>query len=159
MDTRELIRTQFDYNYALYRRLWDSIAILSDEQFVLDVDYSHGSIRNQMMHVTMVDKRWLLGLQEHPDARGFSLNPSDYPTRESVRALWDGVSKEVIDYVAALDEAGLTRTPRGMSGPEWQVLIHMANHGTDHRAQILRALHDFGAPTFDQDLILHLWNR
>ena len=75
MDTLELIRTQFDYNYALYRRLWDSIAILSDEQFVLDVDYSHGSIRNQMMHVTMVDKRWLLGLQEHPDGPGIQPQP------------------------------------------------------------------------------------
>ena len=159
MDTLELIRTQIDYNYALYRRLWDSITTLSDEQFVSDVDYSHRSIHNQMMHVTVVDKRWLLGLQEHPDGRGFSLSPSDYPTRESVRALWDGVSKEVIDYVAGLDEAGLTRTPQGMGGPAWQVLIHMVNHGTDHRAQILRALHDFGAPTFDQDLILHLWTR
>ena len=39
----------------------------------------------------------------------------------------------------------------------WQVLIHVANHGTDHRAQILRALHDLGIPTFDQDLILYLW--
>jgi uncharacterized damage-inducible protein DinB len=37
------------------------------------------------------------------------------------------------------------------------VLLHVANHGTDHRAQLLRALHDFGAPTFDQDLILYLW--
>ena len=159
MDTLELIRTQFDYNYALYRRLWDSINTLSDEQFVEDVDYSHGSIHNQMIHVTMVDKRWLMGLQEDPDGRAFSLSPSDYPTRGSVRALWDGVSKEVIDYVAGLDEAGLTRTAQGMSGPVWQVLIHMVNHGTDHRAQILRALHDFGAPTFDQDLILHLWVR
>ncbi len=159
MDILELIRTQIDYNYGLYRRVWDSISTLTDEQFVLDVDYSHGSIRNQMMHVTVVDKRWLLGLQEHPDARGFGLSPSDYPTRESVRALWDGVSKEVIDYVVSLDEAGLARTPQGMGGPVWQVLVHMVNHGTDHRAQILRSLHDFGAPTFDQDLVLYLWNR
>jgi uncharacterized damage-inducible protein DinB len=33
----------------------------------------------------------------------------------------------------------------------------MVNHGTDHRAQVLRSLHDFGAPTFNQDLIIHLW--
>lgn len=159
MDTLELIRTQIDYNYGLYRRVWDSISTLTDEQFIQEIDYSHGSIRNQMMHVTVVDKRWLLGLQENPDARAFSLSPSDYPTRESVRALWDGVSKDVIDYVVGLDEAGLARTPQGMGGPAWQVLVHMVNHGTDHRAQILRALHDFGAPTFDQDLILYLWNR
>jgi uncharacterized damage-inducible protein DinB len=46
-----------------------------------------------------------------------------------------------------------------MGGPAWQVLAHVVNHGTDHRAQILRLLDRYGAPTFDQDLILHLWAR
>jgi uncharacterized damage-inducible protein DinB len=44
-----------------------------------------------------------------------------------------------------------------MMGPTWQVLSHLVNHGTDHRAQVLRALHELGAPTFSQDLIHHLW--
>lgn len=35
----------------------------------------------------------------------------------------------------------------------------MANHGTDHRAQILRTLYDLGAPTFSQDLIMYLWSK
>ncbi|MBK7915376.1 MAG: hypothetical protein IPJ94_03790 [Chloroflexi bacterium] len=26
----------------------------------------------------------------------------------------------------------------------WQVLLHVANHGTDHRAQLLRLLNDLG---------------
>jgi uncharacterized damage-inducible protein DinB len=30
---------------------------------------------------------------------------------------------------------------------------------TDHRAQMLRTLHDFGAPTFEQDMIFYLWGR
>jgi hypothetical protein len=34
----------------------------------------------------------------------------------------------------------------------WVGLLQNAHHGTDHRAQILRALHDRGAPTFEQNL-------
>jgi hypothetical protein len=35
----------------------------------------------------------------------------------------------------------------------------MVNHGTDHRAQVLRILTDFGAPAFDQDLMVWLGNK
>ncbi|MBS1253465.1 MAG: hypothetical protein MAG451_02514 [Anaerolineales bacterium] len=111
------------------------------------------------MHVATVDGRWLRGLKELPDARQFHHDPADFPTRESARALWDSTAQDVTDYVGSLDDEDLERQPRGMQGPVWHVLAHLVNHGTDHRAQILSALHDFGAPTFDQDLIFHLWSR
>jgi uncharacterized damage-inducible protein DinB len=41
----------------------------------------------------------------------------------------------------------------------WQVLIHVVNHGTDHRAQILRILHDFGLKTTSQDFIFYVYDR
>jgi uncharacterized damage-inducible protein DinB len=41
----------------------------------------------------------------------------------------------------------------------WQVLLHVVNHGTDHRAQVLRILHDFGAPTTAQDYIFYVYDN
>ncbi len=155
----ELAQTMIAYNDALHRRMWESIMKLSDEQFVKEIDYSHGSVRNQMVHLAGVDGRWLRGLKEQPDARTFRPAPADYATRQSAYALWDEVAGEVTEYASGLDEAALLVTPERMYGPRWQVLLHMVNHGTDHRAQVLRILHDVGAPTFDQDLILHLWRR
>ena len=92
-----------------------------------------------------------------PDARSYNPPPDEYPTREAAFDLWESVAEEFSAYSASLSEADLLGVPPGMPGPAWQVLLHVANHGTDHRAQILRALHDVGAPTFDQDLIMHLW--
>lgn len=40
----------------------------------------------------------------------------------------------------------------------WKILLHMVNHGADHRAQIMARLHELGAHTFEHDLILHLWS-
>jgi uncharacterized damage-inducible protein DinB len=151
------IMTLFEYNYALYGRLWDSISQLTNEQFIEEIDYAHGSIRNQMVHVITVDTRWRRGLQGDANARSFNYDPNNHPTRASVRALWDDNAQAMQAYVADLDEAVLDHAPPGMPGPLWQVLLHLVNHGTDHRAQILRQLHDLGAPTFDQDLIIHLW--
>jgi len=47
----------------------------------------------------------------------------------------------------------------GIPGPNWQALLHLANHGTDHRSTVLEHLHALGVPTFDQDLILWLWGK
>jgi uncharacterized damage-inducible protein DinB len=41
----------------------------------------------------------------------------------------------------------------------WQVLLHVANHATDHRAQILRVLHDLGAETTYQDYIFYVYGH
>lgn len=35
----------------------------------------------------------------------------------------------------------------------WQVLLHVVNHGTDHRSQVLRLLNDAGVKTEYQDYI------
>lgn len=155
----EPIHTYIEYHHALTRRVWESIEHLSDEQFVTEIPYSHGSIRNLMVHLATTDARWLRGLQGQPDARWLTFHPEDYPTRRAAQALWEQIAQEGLDYVAGLDDEGMQRVPQGMGEPAWQVLLHIVNHGTDHRSQVLRALHDFGAPTFDQDFITYLWSR
>ena len=156
MQNLEIIQTMIDYNYTLHHRLWQSIMTLSDEQFVADIPYSHGSIRNHMVHLARVDVSWLRGLKGDATARSYRLNPEDYPTRTSVREVCDSAEQEVRDYLATLDDNVLASTPQGMPLPVWQTLLHLVNHGTDHRGQVLRALHDFGAVTFDQDLAFYL---
>jgi uncharacterized damage-inducible protein DinB len=63
------------------------------------------------------------------------------------------------DDVAALSESELEQNPDNVPASRWQVLMQLVNHGTDHRATILQALHALEAPTFEQDFILWLWHR
>jgi uncharacterized damage-inducible protein DinB len=37
------------------------------------------------------------------------------------------------------------------------VLLHVVNHGTDHRAQLLRTLNDLGLDTTAQDYIFYCY--
>lgn len=155
----EIVRAMIDYNYACHRRVWESIMALTDEQFTQEIPYSQGSIRNHMVHLATVDGGWLRDLKESPDADTFRYDPVDYPTRESARGLCQRAAEEVIAYVDTLDESALQYQPKELPLTVWQTLIHLVNHGTDHRAQVLRALHDYGAPTFDQDLVYHFLDR
>jgi uncharacterized damage-inducible protein DinB len=153
----ELIQSMMAYNEAMRRRLWQSTMQLTDGQFVAETDYSHGSIRNQMVHLATVDGRWLRGLKGQPEARFFNLDPAGYPTRQAAYDVWAEVSEAMMAYVGSLSEVAVHRVPAGMYGPAWQILLHVVNHGTDHRAQVLQVLASYGAPTFEQDLIMYLW--
>jgi uncharacterized damage-inducible protein DinB len=157
MSMIQMIQTYMNYNDAMTRRIWGSIRMISDHQFVNRFDYSHGSIRDIVVHMAVVDGRWLRGLKEEPEARSYTADAAIYHTIQSAYEFWNASANQLMDYVKSLDESKLSETPIGMYGPVWHVLLHLVNHGTDHRAQILWALHELEAPTFDQDFILFEW--
>ena len=160
MTTVEMVRTFIEYHIVMTRRVWGSIEQLSDEQFVADDSYSRGSIRNLMVHLANTDSNWLAGLKNIPEEQDAPRRKyEDYPERATVRAFWDANAKDLADYAETLTESGLSENPLDIQNPRWQVLLHIINHGTDHRATILQKLHEFGAPTFDQDFIMWIWSR
>jgi uncharacterized damage-inducible protein DinB len=67
------------------------------------------------------------------------------------------------DYLAKLQDAMLFEKPFAEGEDKdlilWQVLLHVVNHGTDHRAQLLRILHDMGVKTKAQDFIFYVYDH
>jgi uncharacterized damage-inducible protein DinB len=157
----DAFRHFYDYHFAENRKLWDRyVAQLSDEQFTQPVDYSRGSVRDQILHLISCDTSWFSGLRgvEIPE----DLNPADFPDRESIRAHWDQVEQTMRGYLAELRDETLFDTP--LEGEDkdlivWQVLLHVVNHGTDHRAQLLRQLNDLGVKTEYQDYIFYVYEK
>lgn len=153
----DMIKTFIEYHHAMTRRVWDSVDKITDEQFLADDAYSRGSIRNLMVHLASTDRRWLAGLKNQPDVG--HLKFEEFPTRAAARAIFENVAKELTEYAHALNGYGLVENPHDIPSPRWTVLLHLVNHGTDHRATVLQKLTELGAPTFDQDFILWLWSR
>lgn len=156
----DAFRQLYDYHISENRKIWDNyIMSITQEQFVQDVDYSVGSIRNHVVHLMAVDDSWFAGLRkvERPEW----LQPEDFPDRDQIRAHWDGVEQRMKDYLGTVTDEVLFQPPfpdkpRDNNMLLWQVLIHVANHGTDHRAQMLRLLHDVGVETGPQDMVFYL---
>ena len=156
----ELIRTFAEYHLDMTRRVWESIGHITEEQFLADDVYSRGSIRNLMVHLAATDSNWLAGLKNIPeDQDPPTMTLEDYSNRAIVREFWDQTAKDLADYMATLTEPQLNENPVDIPHSRWQVFVHMINHGTDHRSTILQRLHEFGAPTFDQDFIYWLRSK
>jgi len=153
----ELIKTYIEYHIHITRRVWDSIQQITDEQFIADDAYSRGSIRNLMVHLISTDRRWLAGLKNLPDVG--HLKFEDYSTRAEVNQIFEQVANDLNEYSTLLTAEELDQNPNDVPNSRWQVILHIINHGTDHRSTVLQRLHEFGAPTFDQDFISYLWSR
>jgi uncharacterized damage-inducible protein DinB len=152
-----MVKTFIEYHIDMTRRVWDSIHQITDEQFLADDAYSRGSIRNLMVHLASTDRRWLSGLKNGPDAG--HLKFEDYPTRVASRELFETTAKDFSNYITAMTKEELDQKPPEFTHPRWAVLLHLVNHGTDHRSTVLQKLTEFGAPTFDQDFIIWLWSK
>ena len=152
------------YHYGMFERVWECAHDLTGNQFVAESDYSFGSVRNHFVHCLNVDRRWLARLKGGaPPPR---LKATDYPDQAALFVEWEHICQRVLAYVGSLTEQELNETMQvDLDGrnlearrfQRWEILLHMANHGTDHRAQILARLHELGAETIEQDLILHWW--
>lgn len=152
----------YEYHFSENRKLWERIMTLSPEQFTQPVDYSHGSMREQIIHLFSVDDVWFSELQGVEPSE--PIPPADYDDREGLRARWDSVEQKMRRYLAGLRDEMVFDKPIQEPAEDkdlavWQVLLHVANHGTDHRAQILRLLHDMGVETTSQDYIFYVYDH
>ncbi|HTP03272.1 MAG TPA: DinB family protein [Anaerolineales bacterium] len=155
-------RHLYGYHFSENRAMWDRyVASLTQEQFTQEAGYSHGSVRNQLVHMVSADQTWFTPL------RGLSvpdmMDPARFDDRNALRAYWDGLEGDMRAYLAALRDDMLFTRPFGAGEDEnlilWQVLIHVVNHGTDHRAQLLRLLNDMGVKTVSQDYIFYVYDH
>jgi len=153
----------YDYHFSENRKIWENYIVpLSYEEYIKDVDYSQGSVRDQVVHLMSVDEVWFSELRGVEPSEPV---PSDnFDDRKIIRAYWDSVEQSMRDYLAELRDDMLFDMP--IEVPEedknlivWQVLLHVVNHGTDHRAQLLRVLNDLGVKSTSQDYIFYVYDN
>lgn len=165
MDAKK-IETLLDYHYGVFEAVWVCVNRLNARQFVAESDYSLGSVRNHLVHCMNVDDRWIARLKGlAPPAR---LAPADFPDQAAARLKWERIQEGVLQSARSMTDVALNesiwvelpdRFPEARRFNRWEILLHIVNHGTDHRAQILLRLHQLSANTFEQDFILHLWRE
>jgi uncharacterized damage-inducible protein DinB len=155
------IRQLFEYHFfENHKLIADYASQLSPAQYIQPIAYSHGSVRDQLIHMMRVDEAWF------SDLRGEALpetqDGQDYPDLDSLWVEWVRIEQKMREYLKGVSDEELMDKP--LEGEDqdlrlWQVLVHVVNHGTDHRAQILRALNDLGIKTHSQDFIFYVYEN
>ena len=147
------------YEYSLWADglMLEAAAALTHEQLFHEHGHSWGSVHGVLVHMMSAEWIWLRRWQgESPKA---VLKPEDFPVLSALRAHWNGLKAELHDFVAGQTEESLERfvTYTNTKGkvftlPLWQLMAHLANHGTHHRGELAAMFALLGASHPEDEL-------
>jgi uncharacterized damage-inducible protein DinB len=160
----EYLRTLIDYNFWANERVLLAADKVSEAQFLAPAHFSWGGLRGTLVHTLSAEWSWRSRWQGvSPSA---PLAPEEYPTVSALRTRWRAEQAAMREFVAKLTEPALGQTVKymRMSGgasaePLWQLIIHVVNHGTQHRAEAAALLTEFGHSPGDLDFIVFVRER
>lgn len=151
------IRVLYDYLFWAHDRTLPAVERLTTEDFVRDLGASHGSVRGTLVH--LMGAEWLYLSRWHgvfPDAM---LDPAGFPTVGAVEERWSGIRRELRAFLGQLRDTHLSsvfryRNLRGedVSLPLYVTLVHVVNHNTYHRGQVVSLLRMLGQKPEATDL-------
>lgn len=146
---RSTLLTHIDYTLWASSKLLDAAGRLSDEELTRDLRVSHTSLLGTLQHIFYADRIWLSRL-EGRTLSSFT-DPDPGPGVEALKEHWPVVIKSLRDFVeyapSSLFEEELAF--RRLNGDaqrmtHWKVLLHIVNHATLHRGQVMAMLRQMG---------------
>src|SRR3954452_4902854 len=158
MRVRDL-QALYDYHYWANGRILDTATRVTNEQFAAPAPVPSGSLRGTLIHTIGAERTWLARWESRPPVPRAQDDQS--ATVASLTALWGETETALRAYLASLDDDALDRahcyTRSGgqtLTKSLWQTLVHVVNHGTQHRSEAAMLLTMYGASPGDLDLSL-----
>ena len=147
-------RLHLRYSAWASARILAAVTALPAEALTRDLSVSHESILKTLGHLQFADWIWYTR----------TVAPFDRPaeTLESIETAWPDLAKKWITFADALTDADLTKIVhyKSMDGKPfenvmWQVILHVVNHATLHRGQIMAMLRQVGVKPPATDLLFY----
>lgn len=159
--SRELLLTHFDYTLWASSKLLDAAGRLSEEELTRDLNVSHTSLLGTLQHIYYADRIWLARLEGRV---GQFADPEPGPNVAALKEHWPVVIKGLRDFVELAPEGLFDEELhfKRLNGDQqhmehWKVLLHIVNHATLHRGQVMAMLRQLGhVPPGTDYLFYHL---
>ena len=147
-----------NYNFWANEQFINWLEKEEDSIFSQEVKSSFSTIRDNIFHLWHAEYGWMQALQEKEWAKPPNSNDT-ISNRELLYSFIDS-SRELTDYVQSLDHEMMSRKISLSSEREVHrndILLHVFNHSTFHRGQIITIARNLGLETFPRtDYIYYL---
>ena len=143
------------YNFWADEQIITACEKITTEEFTRKIIPNPGwdSLRGILIHLLDAELGWRLNL-ESLDASEI-LDEANFSTVSDLRNRWELERKAWMKYAAGLSEEILNAS-RGDALKVWQVIVHVVNHGTQHRSEAAAILtgYDQSPGELDFDIFL-----
>ena len=160
------LRSLYAYNAWATGRILAAAAPLTPEQLNAPGQAGRGSIRDTLIHQLDAHQGWLSwwdGSKSAEEAYASRLDPDALPDVAALERQWQAIDRQMSAFLASLTDDDMARPygfdlPNGqhLEMPLWGMLLHIANHNTQHRTEAAAMLTEFGHSPGDLDLIFFL---
>lgn len=144
------IQLLFDYNYWANQLMLTTAVNLSPEQFTQPTDFPWGDVRRTLIHLLDAEHMWRNLCQTSQVVNPRLGEIEEFPTLESIADYWHIEEQAMRAYLNSLTDDDVESILR-YDIPEgtrervlWHCLVHVVNHGTQHRSEIATMLTNFG---------------
>lgn len=159
----DLLRMTYDYNAWANAKIFETAAQLDAEQLNAPGDAGHGSIRNTLFHMLNAHRAWFSwfdGSFDPANPRGEAPDLADYPDVASLRAYWSELQGQTTRFLTTLTDEDanklMAEQPTDPHFPLWKYMLHVANHGTQHRSEVAAMLTSHGYSPGGLDMIFYI---
>jgi uncharacterized damage-inducible protein DinB len=146
-------RLHLRYSAWASRRLVEAVRAVPDADFEKPVGISHSSLQGTLAHILWADWLWFTRVVE----------PMEQPgrTRDALEMVWREVQDKWVAWAERASDAELNRVVEYKSildgqmarTPAWQIVLHVVNHATLHRGQVMGMLRQIGVAPPPTDLM------
>lgn len=147
--SRAAFLDHFEYTRWASLKLIDACGRLTEAELTRDLQVSHRGVLQTMQHIYYADRTWLARL-EGRTLPSFQ-DPDPGPSLEDLKTVWADVHAALIEFVARAPEELFESELRfqRLDGSahrmeHWKVLLHIVNHATLHRGQVMAMLRQLG---------------
>jgi uncharacterized damage-inducible protein DinB len=156
--TRSTALRHLEYHAWATAKTLESVTPLSHEELLRDMRTSHSSVWGTLEHTYLADSLWLKRLNGDGNAK--LADAEAVSDLAGLQTRWQATQAGLISFAGSLSDADGTRVVdyRFLSGkearsPVYENLLHVVNHGTYHRGQIVTMLRQLGAEPIATDFI------
>lgn len=151
----------YQYNQWASAKILNAATNVTQDQFIAPASFPHSGLRGTLVHT--LSAQWIWRERWEGTSPTALLDPRDFPTFEALQARWTAEEQKLMDFVAGITDESLNNTfaYRNTKGQPftkvlWHAMVHVINHGTQHRSEAAAILTDLGHSPGDLDMIFFL---
>jgi uncharacterized damage-inducible protein DinB len=153
----------YEYNYWANARILAAGERVSEAQFAAPGTFPYGGLRGTLVHILDAEQSWYAFFQRRSWEGVPELKEADLPSRELLVARWRDEEAIMRAFLAGLTDDDLNSHLRYTNEKGemrdrilWHLLVHVVNHGTQHRSEAAALLTSFDCSPGDIDFTLFL---